>query len=58
MRRHAAGQAVGPVRATPLAQRLALELGVDLTTVQGSGLGGRIQREDVETAAQTTPPAG
>jgi pyruvate dehydrogenase E2 component (dihydrolipoamide acetyltransferase) len=36
------------VAATPLARRLAAEHGIDLTTVRGSGPGGRIQQEDVE----------
>src|SRR6202011_4301000 len=39
-------------RVSPVARRLAEELGVDLRRVQGSGPGGRIQKEDVETAAQ------
>ena len=39
--------------ATPAVRRLARESGVDLTTVQGSGAGGRIIRQDVEEAAQS-----
>jgi pyruvate dehydrogenase E2 component (dihydrolipoamide acetyltransferase) len=39
-------------RVSPVARRLAEELGVDLRRVQGSGPGGRIQKEDVEAAAQ------
>ncbi len=39
------------VRASPLARRLAEELGVDLSTVQGTGPAGRVVREDVEAAA-------
>lgn len=35
----------------PVVRRLAAELGVDLTTVTGSGIGGRITRSDVERAA-------
>ncbi len=38
-------------RASPLAQRLARELGVDLSQVIGTGPGGRIRRADVEAAA-------
>ncbi len=38
--------------ATPLAQRLAADLGVDLSRVVGTGPGGRITRADVERAAQ------
>ncbi len=39
------------VRASPLARRLASELGVNLATIQGSGPEGRIVKEDVEAAA-------
>jgi pyruvate dehydrogenase E2 component (dihydrolipoamide acetyltransferase) len=39
-------------RVSPVARRLAEELGVDLRRVQGSGPGGRIQKEDVEAVAQ------
>lgn len=44
------------VIASPLARRLAEQLGVDLTRVSGSGPGGRITKEDVEQAA-AHPPA-
>ena len=40
------------VKASPLAKRLAAELGVDLARVKGSGPEGRIVREDVEAAAK------
>ena len=43
------------VRASPLARRLAEELGVDLSTVQGTGPAGRVVREDVEAAAVSSP---
>lgn len=43
--------APGPVKASPIAKRLAARLGVDLATVQGTGRGGRISSEDVEAAA-------
>jgi pyruvate dehydrogenase E2 component (dihydrolipoamide acetyltransferase) len=36
------------LRASPLARRMAEELGMDLTRVKGSGPGGRITRKDVE----------
>ncbi|MGH6774533.1 acetoin dehydrogenase dihydrolipoyllysine-residue acetyltransferase subunit [Brucella tritici] len=36
------------VRATPLARRLAREAGIDLTSIQGSGPKGRVQKKDVE----------
>lgn len=39
------------VRVSPLARRVAAELGVDVTTLHGSGPEGAILREDVEAAA-------
>jgi pyruvate dehydrogenase E2 component (dihydrolipoamide acetyltransferase) len=39
------------VRASPLAKRLAAELGVNLAMVKGSGPEGRIVKEDVQAAA-------
>ena len=49
----------GPLRATPVARRIARELGVDLARVKGSGPGGRIREEDVRTwASSHTPPTG
>ena len=36
---------------TPLVRKLASELGVNLASVKGTGIGGRIRREDVEIAA-------
>jgi pyruvate dehydrogenase E2 component (dihydrolipoamide acetyltransferase) len=46
----------GPVRATPVARRLAKELGVDLSDVTGTGPGGRIKDEDVRTFAEAQKP--
>lgn len=40
------------VLASPAARRLAGELGVDLSTVVGTGPGGRITEQDVRSAAQ------
>ncbi|HEX8752912.1 MAG TPA: biotin/lipoyl-containing protein, partial [Solirubrobacterales bacterium] len=43
----------GPrVKASPLARRLARDRGLDLSSLQGSGPGGRIVKADVEGAAQ------
>ena len=42
----------GPVPTSPPVRRLARELGVDLSSVKGSGRGGRVTREDVLSAAQ------
>jgi pyruvate dehydrogenase complex dihydrolipoamide acetyltransferase long form len=38
----------GDVRATPVVRKLASEHGVDLDQVQGTGLNGRVTRQDVE----------
>src|SRR5712692_1264436 len=45
------GAAATEVRASPLARRLAVELGVNLAKVQGTGPEGRIVKEDVQAAA-------
>ncbi|MEW2549135.1 2-oxoglutarate dehydrogenase, E2 component, dihydrolipoamide succinyltransferase [Streptomyces sp. NPDC047002] len=37
---------------TPLVRKLASENGVDLSTVKGSGVGGRIRKQDVVAAAE------
>jgi pyruvate dehydrogenase E2 component (dihydrolipoamide acetyltransferase) len=42
----------GRLPASPLARKLARERGIDLTTVGGSGPGGRIVRADIEAAAR------
>src|SRR5216117_2740881 len=39
------------VKASPLAKRIAKEVGVDLKLVQGSGPGGRVIKRDVEAGA-------
>ncbi|MFC4377727.1 dihydrolipoamide acetyltransferase family protein [Nocardia halotolerans] len=39
-------------KTSPLARKVARELGVDIDTVVGTGPGGRITRQDVETAHQ------
>jgi len=44
----AEAEANGKGAATPVAQRLADEKGVDLSQVEGSGTNGRITRQDVE----------
>lgn len=41
------GDDLGPLRATPAIRRAALEYGVDIAKVQGSGEGGRIELKDV-----------
>ncbi|HEX6061196.1 MAG TPA: dihydrolipoamide acetyltransferase family protein [Candidatus Limnocylindria bacterium] len=49
----------GDVRATPVVRRLASEHGVDLDQVHGTGLNGRVTRQDVEqfvAQLQSQPP--
>ncbi|MBI3429783.1 MAG: 2-oxoglutarate dehydrogenase, E2 component, dihydrolipoamide succinyltransferase [Actinobacteria bacterium] len=41
---------------TPLVRKLALELGVDLAHVIGTGVGGRIRKEDIEAAVVKVAP--
>ena len=41
------------VKASPVARRIAAELGVDLSTVEGTGPDGRITETDVRAAAKT-----
>jgi pyruvate dehydrogenase E2 component (dihydrolipoamide acetyltransferase) len=43
----------GRVKASPLARRVASELGVDIGALSGTGPGGRIVKKDVEGAAGT-----
>ena len=42
---------------TPLVRKLASELGVNLAQVKGTGIGGRIRREDVEALSRPAAPA-
>ncbi|MFF9197069.1 2-oxoglutarate dehydrogenase, E2 component, dihydrolipoamide succinyltransferase [Streptomyces sp. NPDC014779] len=42
---------------TPLVRKLATENGVDLATVKGSGVGGRIRKQDVLAAAEAKKAA-
>jgi pyruvate dehydrogenase E2 component (dihydrolipoamide acetyltransferase) len=49
--------APGRLRISPLAKKLAAELGVDPATVRGTGPGGAITREDIERAAALGPGA-
>jgi pyruvate dehydrogenase E2 component (dihydrolipoamide acetyltransferase) len=47
--------APGRLKISPLARKLAAELGIDPTTVRGTGAGGAIRREDIEAAARAAP---
>jgi pyruvate dehydrogenase E2 component (dihydrolipoamide acetyltransferase) len=48
--------AASRIKASPLAKKVAAEMGVDLATLQGSGPGGRIVREDVVATGKSTAP--
>ena len=47
-------EVIRPVQATPAVRALAKQMGIDLASVKGTGPGGRITKEDVETAATKT----
>jgi pyruvate dehydrogenase E2 component (dihydrolipoamide acetyltransferase) len=51
------GDANGIPYVTPLVRKLAAEHGVDLTSVHGTGVGGRIRKQDVLAAAKPAEPA-
>jgi pyruvate dehydrogenase E2 component (dihydrolipoamide acetyltransferase) len=55
--RSATGAPEGKVRATPVARRLAAQMGIDLALVTGRGPRGRIQKADVLGFAEQ-PPVG
>ena len=42
---------------TPIVRKLAKDKGVDLSTVTGTGVGGRIRKQDVEAAAKAAEEA-
>ena len=42
---------------TPLVRKLAIENGIDLGSLQGTGVGGRIRKQDVLDAAKPAEPA-
>jgi pyruvate dehydrogenase E2 component (dihydrolipoamide acetyltransferase) len=48
----AAALVTGPVKASPLAKKMASEARLDLSQIQGSGPAGRIVRKDIEAALQ------
>ncbi|MGH3606289.1 MAG: 2-oxoglutarate dehydrogenase, E2 component, dihydrolipoamide succinyltransferase, partial [Pseudonocardiaceae bacterium] len=50
------GAAGGAPYVTPLVRKLANEHGVDLSTVQGTGVGGRIRKQDVLAAVESPDP--
>ena len=50
------GEGNGRVKASPIARRMAKELGIELASLEGSGPGGRIVKSDVEAAAKNGAP--
>jgi pyruvate dehydrogenase E2 component (dihydrolipoamide acetyltransferase) len=50
-----AGAGTGYV--TPIVRKLANEKGVDLDSISGSGVGGRIRKQDILAAAESAPSA-
>ncbi|MGB3733036.1 2-oxoglutarate dehydrogenase, E2 component, dihydrolipoamide succinyltransferase [Microbacterium sp.] len=52
-----AAEASDSLYVTPLVRRLAAQQGIDLATVKGSGVGGRIRKEDVLKAAEAKAQA-
>ena len=52
-----AGSEPAAAYVTPLVRKLAAEHGVDLASVQGTGVGGRIRKQDVIEAAKARPAA-
>lgn len=46
----------GKVRAAPAVRRLARDLGVEIDTIHGTGIGGRVTRADVEAMAGQHQP--
>jgi pyruvate dehydrogenase E2 component (dihydrolipoamide acetyltransferase) len=49
-------EAGGAPYVTPLVRKLAAEHGIDLSGVQGTGVGGRIRKQDVLAAVETPQP--
>jgi pyruvate dehydrogenase E2 component (dihydrolipoamide acetyltransferase) len=47
----------GPVKASPLAKKIARDNQVDLSRIQGTGPGGRVVRKDVEAALSSGQPS-
>ena len=45
------------VLATPVARKLAKDLGVDINTVKGTGENGRVLKDDIRKAAETSKPS-
>ena len=53
--RPVAGNGAPPRRYSPVVQRIAAEHGIDLDTVQGTGRGGRVRKQDVLALVEERP---
>lgn len=53
----AAGKEGKSAYVTPIVRKLAKELGVDIESVEGTGVGGRVRRQDIEAAAEAAKSA-
>jgi pyruvate dehydrogenase E2 component (dihydrolipoamide acetyltransferase) len=53
----AAVEKTGPVKASPLAKKIARDNKVDLARLEGTGPGGRIVRKDIEAALSSGQPS-
>lgn len=51
------GTTNGRIKASPLAKKMAKDLGVDISKIQGTGEGGRVTKQDVESYKPTSAPA-
>ncbi len=47
----------GRVKASPLAKKMAIDMGFDIAKIKGSGEGGRVTKQDVETYKPSAAPA-
>ena len=52
------GNGADRVKASPVARRIAKEKGIDLSSIQGSGPGGRIVKKDVKKVTSSAGDAG
>lgn len=48
--------AISDAYVTPIVRKMANELGVDLSMISGTGVGGRIRKEDIQAAAKPIAP--
>ena len=48
--------AISDAYVTPIVRKMANELGVDLSKISGTGVGGRIRKEDIQAAAKPIAP--